>query len=65
MNLLTSVLNRFTSKEQAFKVAKHAGTARELVEMKSGLVNTYVSPKERARKAKRKRIAKASRRRNR
>jgi hypothetical protein len=59
-----SVLNTFIDQAQAFRVARLAGAARQLVESKS-VVNTYVSPKERARRKKRKQIAKQSRLRNR
>lgn len=55
-----------TEKIQALRSAKHAGTAREFAEMKgNGAANTYVSSKERAHRKKRKKIANASRRRNR
>lgn len=58
------LLNRFIDRAQAFRVARQAGAARQLVEYK-GAVNTYVSPKERDRRKKRKQIAKQSRLRNR
>lgn len=58
-------LNVEKEKVQAFNRARQAGTFRELAEMKNkGASNTYVAPKERARRKKRKQIAKASRRRN-
>lgn len=53
-------------KIQAFRRARQASDLRDIAEMKNnGATNTYVPPKERARKKKRKQIAKASRRRNR
>lgn len=53
-------------KLDAFRIARHAGDLRELAEMKNnGATNTYVPAKERARRKKRKKIAKQSRRRNR
>jgi len=58
------LLSRFIDKAQAYRVAKQAGFARELAESK-GLVNTYVLPKERDRRKKRKAMAKQSRIRNR
>ena len=61
-----NLLKRFMDKKQAFKVARHAGAARELAEMKNnGESNTYVPAKERARRKKRRAMAKQSRRRNR
>lgn len=61
-----SFLNRFIDQAQSFRVAKMAGTARQIAEINArGAVNTYVSPKERDRRKKRKQIAKQSRLRNR
>jgi hypothetical protein len=53
-------------KVASFRLARHAGALRDFAEMKNnGTTNTYVPAKERARKKKRKEIAKTSRRRNR
>lgn len=53
-------------KMDAFRIARQAGDLRELAEMKNnGASNTYVPAKERARRKKRKQMAKQSRRRNR
>lgn len=61
-----SLLSRFIDKAQAFRVARQAGAARQLVEIKnSSVINTYVLPKERDRRQKRKAMAKQSRIRNR
>ena len=61
-----NIIKRFTDKVQAFNVSRQAGIVRELAEGKSrSVVNTYVPAKERDRRVKRKKIAKASRRRNR
>jgi hypothetical protein len=53
-------------KVAAFRLARHAGAMREFAEMKNnGTTNTYVPAKEKARRKKRKQIAKQSRRQNR
>lgn len=59
-------INQLKEMRDAFNIAKHAGTARKFAEIKNGgESNTYVSPKERDRKKKRKQIANQSRRQNR
>lgn len=61
-----NILKFFKDKAQAFRVAKQAAAYRELAFMKNnGETNTYVSAKERERRAARKKIAKKSRRNNR
>ena len=61
-----NLFKRFKDKMQAFRVARHAGAMKEFAQMKNnGETNTYVPAKERARRKKRKKIAKQSRRRNR
>lgn len=53
-------------KVNAFRLARHASKLRDFAEMKNnGASNIYLPPKERARRKKRKQIAKQSRRRNR
>lgn len=59
-------INLVKEKMNSFRRARQASDLRELAEMKNnGSTNTYVPAKERARRKKRKQIAKASRRRNR
>lgn len=60
-------LKRFRDKVQAFNVARQASDLKEFAVYKNrGIeVNTYVPPKEKERRKKRKRIAKQSRIRNR
>lgn len=61
-----NIFKRFKDKIQAFRVATVAADAREFAEIKgNGAANTYIPYKERVRRKKRKKIAKASRLRNR
>ncbi|UTW68641.1 hypothetical protein KHA80_14165 [Anaerobacillus sp. HL2] len=46
------LLERFKNKAQALRVAKQAGASSQLLEMKNGIVNTYVPHKERTRRKK-------------
>jgi hypothetical protein len=63
---MKNILKRFIDKAQAVRVVKQATKLNELVVMKAnGEVNTFVPAKERDRRAKRRKMAKHSRRMNR
>jgi hypothetical protein len=61
-----NILKRFIDKAQALRVMKQATKLNQLAVLKAkSEVNTFVAPKERDRRAKRRKMAKQSRRLNR